>query len=160
MSERMHGEPHGGDQPRTDSEIRLKTFFAFAVGLVALTLVSLLAMWAVFGVLERQADKGDPPPSPIAEANQRRLPPAPNLQVRPEKDLAALRASENERLHGYGWVDQSQGIAHIPIERAIELVAQRAEAPVDVAPAPGTAPATTEPAAAPVPTEPPPPEGH
>jgi hypothetical protein len=34
------------------------------------------------------------------------------------------RLRDDPILYGYGWVDQKAGIAHIPIQRAIDLVAQ------------------------------------
>jgi hypothetical protein len=34
------------------------------------------------------------------------------------------RSRDDPILYGYGWVDQKAGIAHIPIQRAIDLVAQ------------------------------------
>ena len=37
---------------------------------------------------------------------------------------AQIRARDDPILYGYGWVDQKAGIAHIPIQRAIDLVAQ------------------------------------
>jgi mono/diheme cytochrome c family protein len=40
------------------------------------------------------------------------------------EELAARRAEELARLNEYGWVDQEAGVAHIPIERAIALVAE------------------------------------
>src|SRR4051812_11695946 len=43
--------------------------------------------------------------------------PAPQLQANPAAELAELRAREDARLHGYGWVDREAGIIHIPIER-------------------------------------------
>jgi len=52
-------------------------------------------------------------------------PPAPRLQVRPKADLLRLRASENERLESYGWADDSRQFAHVPIERAVELLVER-----------------------------------
>jgi hypothetical protein len=55
--------------------------------------------------------------------------------VRGERD----RAVREERLRSYGWVDRRQGIVHIPIERAMELVAGGAR------PAPGGAPEATPP---------------
>ncbi len=32
------------------------------------------------------------------------------------------RAAQEERLKGYGWVDRANGVAHIPIGRAIDLM--------------------------------------
>ena len=51
--------------------------------------------------------------------------PAPNLQVNPPDDLVSFRARENAELNGYGWVDRTNGVVHIPIARAVELIAQR-----------------------------------
>jgi hypothetical protein len=48
-----------------------------------------------------------------------------------DRDLAlarrgeALVATQRRRLASYGWVDRSHGIAHIPIDRAIVLTAER-----------------------------------
>lgn len=58
------------------------------------------------------------------------LPPAPRLQAHPELDLAAERAREEAALKGYLWIDRERGIARIPIERAMALLAaQAADAP-------------------------------
>jgi hypothetical protein len=39
------------------------------------------------------------------------------------------RAARKERLGSYGWVDRKQGVVHLPIERAMELVAGGARPP-------------------------------
>ena len=54
------------------------------------------------------------------------LPSAPRLQPHPHRDLARQRAREQGNLAGYAWVDRTNGIARIPIARAMELLAQRA----------------------------------
>ena len=51
--------------------------------------------------------------------------PTPNLQVNPHDDLVALRAREEAELNGYGWVNRSNGMVRIPVERAMELILQR-----------------------------------
>ena len=51
--------------------------------------------------------------------------PGPRLQVKPEADLAAFRAREDEELNHYGWIDRKAGVVRIPIERAMDLIAQR-----------------------------------
>jgi hypothetical protein len=48
---------------------------------------------------------------------------APHLQIDPEADLAAYRATEQRQLAGYGWVDKQRGIVRIPIDEAIRDVA-------------------------------------
>ena len=50
--------------------------------------------------------------------------PSPRLQPDPVADLNKFRVREEELLNSYGWVDQAAGKVHIPIERAIEIVAQ------------------------------------
>jgi hypothetical protein len=40
----------------------------------------------------------------------------------PELELKQLRAEEERILTSYGWVNEASGVAHIPIDRAIELV--------------------------------------
>ncbi len=36
--------------------------------------------------------------------------------------LADWRAERKARLNGYGWIDRSKGVAHIPIEKAMDEV--------------------------------------
>jgi hypothetical protein len=52
-------------------------------------------------------------------------PRGPRLQAQPSSDLARLKEAELRRLNGYGWVNRDAGIAHIPIARAIEIVAEK-----------------------------------
>jgi hypothetical protein len=67
-----------------------------------------------------QSDAGLPP---LAVVDQ--TPPEPRLQASNNADLLAMQAEHDELLGSYGWVNQAQGRARIPIERAMELIAQR-----------------------------------
>lgn len=51
--------------------------------------------------------------------------PTPNLQLDPRQELLALQAREAAELNSYGWVDRTNGIVRIPVERAMELVLER-----------------------------------
>jgi hypothetical protein len=64
--------------------------------------------------IERTAIQGPQPAS--------RTPP---LEVTPTADGATIRAAAEQKLHGYRWIDRQGGIARIPIERAMELTAER-----------------------------------
>ena len=67
--------------------------------------------------------------------------PTPRVQTDDgNQDVADLHAREDLLLDNYSWVDQSQGKVRIPIERAMELIAQRG---LPVAPAVQTAPLMT-----------------
>jgi hypothetical protein len=85
-----------------------------------------IALMAIYAVIAGAALAGWwwglRPSSPlVVRAN--RIPPLPRLQVRPQADLLSLRAAEVQRLESYGWVDPRAGIARIPIERAMALLA-------------------------------------
>jgi len=69
-------------------------------------------------------------------------------------DLLALRAKEQAQLHSYAYIDRAKGVVRIPIERAMELLAQEAEAgklPYSTKPAPVTPPQPQGGSNAPVP---------
>src|SRR3954447_12999693 len=51
--------------------------------------------------------------------------PAPRLQGDPRADRLRLEARQRAELGGYAWVDRAAGLAHIPIEDAMALVASR-----------------------------------
>ena len=106
------------------SDVRVGAIVRFAVGLVLVVGVSALVLLGLFSLLARQHRRHDPPPPPLAQEAGRR-PPGPLLQASPLQDLEQLRAAEEKELKSYGWVDPKAGIAHIPIDEAIRIVAER-----------------------------------
>ncbi len=38
------------------------------------------------------------------------------------EELRSLKAEQTETLNSYGWVDQTNGVAHIPINNAMDLI--------------------------------------
>ncbi|HVO33614.1 MAG TPA: hypothetical protein VMU17_06845 [Elusimicrobiota bacterium] len=66
---------------------------------------------------------GDRPMSPLAQMH--RVPPAPNLQVNDAVDMVRMREETQGILTTYGWVDPAAGIVRIPIQRAMDLIAER-----------------------------------
>lgn len=73
------------------------------------------------------------PPVPESQktaASVAKLPPGvPALQGHPKFDMRAFRQQEEARLNGYGWVDKSNGIAHIPVDQALEAIAASGQLP-------------------------------
>ena len=102
---------------RTDVSVRGVLLAAGA--LAAAGIVVQLVVGVQFGAL-----RGNPP-APVAVAPPGG-PPEPRLQTMPAEDLAQLRAREDTLLDGYGWEDRTAGVVHIPIGRAMELVAREA----------------------------------
>jgi hypothetical protein len=52
--------------------------------------------------------------------------PSPNLEIDDSHAIQLkLRMEQRAQLNSYGWIDQSNGVVRIPIERAMDLLAQR-----------------------------------
>lgn len=51
-------------------------------------------------------------------------PSEPRLQSDPAVDLAAERAREQAQLDGYSWVNRDAGIARIPVDLAMDILAR------------------------------------
>ncbi|MEM8962980.1 MAG: hypothetical protein AAGD38_15970 [Acidobacteriota bacterium] len=61
----------------------------------------------------------------IAERIDQQPPPGPWLQPKPEREWEAMREEMNDELTHFGWVDEAAGTVHIPIDRAIEMMAAK-----------------------------------
>jgi hypothetical protein len=98
----------------------------FTAGLAILIVVALLAMAGLIRLLSR----GEPPGQGLVTPGDTTVAAfdrsaQPDLQIAPIQDLRRMRAAEDAQLENYGWVDRQGGIAAIPIDRAMELVAER-----------------------------------
>lgn len=104
-----------------DFSVRVVTWFA--VGLVASTFVIYLGVAGLYRFFE-SVHPSPQSPSRIA-LHPHMVAPPPRLQTNATVDLARYEKREREKLNSYGWIDKPAGILHIPIERAMDLVAQR-----------------------------------
>lgn len=138
MNEHPAGAP--GDAGRIDHEIDRTGILRTGFWLIGITLGSFLVAFGFYRALASAEKRADPKPSPLAGVTQPGLPPAPLLQAAPEKELAAMRQAEAARLAGWGWVDQPGGVAHVPIERAIDAIAKDGQLPDFSVPPGGGAP--------------------
>lgn len=143
----MSGPGQGHPEVRYEqSDVRAGAIVRFAIGLVIVVAVASVALLGLFGVFAKQQQRHDPPPPPLARPSGD-LPPVPRLQVTPLQDLEQVRAREEKELTSYGWVDPRAGIARIPIDEAIRILAQRGLP--QAAPSPAASPASPAPTAAP-----------
>ena len=109
---------------------------SIAGGLIAVIILSAAAIWGMLrlrGQPETSLGQAAPPVQPV------NIPP-PRLQISPALDLENLLSRQRQQLNSYGWIDQKQGIVHIPIERAMELLVQRGYPPPAPAEQPAQAP--------------------
>ncbi len=68
---------------------------------------------------------GETGDQPLALPLQQPLQPSPGHPLLPWQDMAALRTLQEQKLNGYGPVGEDR--AHIPIDRAIDLLIQSGE---------------------------------
>lgn len=115
----------------------------FFVALILAGVAVYFIVNGVFAYLNKRYEANQQPASPLvtnAPADTRHIPPqyhgnyeqylkdnfpAPQLEINERTELNAERLREEDTLSTYGWVDQQQGIVRIPIDRAIDILAQR-----------------------------------
>ena len=77
-------------------------------------------------------------PGAFRQATERHFP-EPALQKKPQADLKRFELEQRMSLSGYGWIDRSRGIARIPIEEAMRIIAARGDHAYDPPEPPPTA---------------------
>jgi len=107
----------------TDADTRAIAKFGIALALVVV--LSQLALWWLFDSFARQESRLSPPVPALVRAQAPTEPPEPRLQANPQADMRMMRETEEAILNHYEWVDLNHGVVRIPVERAIDLVAQR-----------------------------------
>ena len=123
MSDLAHAEHHAGAHEKRD--VAYPPVVLTSLVIAALVLLSFVTMWWLLNFMTAQEIAGQGQMNALTTAARRELPPEPRLQVDPILDIQALHATEKKVLESYGWVDQSAGVVRLPIERAIELTAER-----------------------------------
>jgi hypothetical protein len=127
-----------------DRELDTRSIVIFGVVLFVGTLVVMVLMYWMSAAFKGMDEAKDPPPSPLVEAQLDPIPPGPRLQAVPPRDMDELRSRDRKTLTSYGWVDQAGGVAHIPVERAIAILATKGLPPTPAT----TISAVTDPAPA------------
>ena len=135
-----HAQPPHAPEVRSEDD-RIHTGKVVFVGVASLVIFFIASWIAASYYLTRRADHGPLPVPP--EIGQSKIGLVEqtvfDLQVRGQRD----RAARLERLSSFGWVDRDAGIVHMPIDRAMDLVAQ------GVRPAPDSLPQDATPGAQP-----------
>ncbi|MCL5742512.1 MAG: hypothetical protein M1541_01100 [Acidobacteria bacterium] len=111
--------PAAGHERR---DVAVGRLLSFGAGLCFMVLLALVAMRILFGYYSWEQPSG-PPPSPLARGLD--VPPEPRLQFAEQADLRDERRTEDAILNSYGWVDRKAGVVRIPIDRAMDLLAER-----------------------------------
>jgi len=108
--------------------------YAFLAGLALAGILVYFVLWGLYDYLDAYQRRHEPPQNPLVqpEADTRNiLPrtiqkfPQPRLEKNERIEIDDFLLKEEQTLNSYGWVDEKAGVVRIPIERAMQLVAQR-----------------------------------
>lgn len=126
---------HGGHSRSEEDLIHTGKIVWVGVGALVVFFIAAVASSTYFNVKVAQSPKLPIPQeigqSKIGMVEQQLF----EVAFRGESDRKARLA----KLGAYGWVDRENGVAHMPIERAMDLAAKGVRAPSGAPPAPGGA---------------------
>ena len=130
-----HHKHHQDDDLGFEREdLGAKPVIGFIVSLVISGVLIYYVIWGIFHFLDAYDKKHQQMRTPLiqVESNTRDVQtqliqrfPNPRLEDNERTELDGFRYGEEQELNSYGWVDKKAGVAHIPIEQAMQLIAQK-----------------------------------
>jgi hypothetical protein len=113
---------HGAAHPPAEEDV-LPSGKIYMVGVIALVVFFFGSLAAGMGMVSiRQQVNPDGPPALPAEAGKAKIGMVEQRLFEHANQGPAWREAAHRRLSSFGWVDKQKGIAHIPIDRAMDLV--------------------------------------
>jgi hypothetical protein len=145
MSDENMNHGHSGHETEFEREdLGSRGIFAFMIGLVVSGIVIyfiIVAMYTFLDKYERSQMTTASPLAPSGEVSARHIDFAPGqgdyvdkkfkdngapmLESDERTELRKFLMDQENQLNSYGWVDEKAGVAHIPIERAMDLLVKR-----------------------------------
>jgi hypothetical protein len=126
------------NQPNHDGfeqeDLSSRSALYFLAGLVLVCVVVYLIVFGMYRFLDSYATAHQPPMSPMVtpETDTRAVTPGnaetfpqPRLEENERTQLRSFIEDQDRKLATYDWVDKDRGTVRIPIDRAMELIAQR-----------------------------------
>jgi hypothetical protein len=99
-----------------------QSVLGFLVVLFVALGLTLLGTWQLF----RFYAVTDQQPAPASSfADERQIPPEPELAVNGRDDLLKMYAKQRQELDTYAWEDRKAGTVRVPIDRAMDLLLQK-----------------------------------
>jgi hypothetical protein len=122
-------DPQGHEAPDADAghepgDIGLGRIVGFGAALVVVSAVAMIAMAGLMRYFSTEERKDGTTTADIAQDRPGDFP-SPRLQHDDAHDMAEFREREDAALKSYGWVDRKAGIAQIPIDDAIKILAEK-----------------------------------
>ncbi len=135
MTDNIHIDGHNEQAEFEREDLAAKPVILFLVGLTVGCLLVALLLKGMYSYLDANENRHQPALNPLVQqtnADTRSVAPGditkfpqPRLETNEPGEINEFRLHEEETLHSYGWVDQPSGVVRIPIDRAMELLAQR-----------------------------------
>src|ERR1019366_247863 len=139
MNNEIHPANSTGNGGYECRDIGVALILYFLGGLAVAGILVYFIVMGVYSYLEKRSEAQQAPVSPLvtnAPTDTRKLSsdykdylkqnfPSPQLEIDERGQLDKIRTDEEQTLSSYDWVDQKAGTVHIPIERAMDLIAQR-----------------------------------
>src|SRR5260370_4368054 len=141
MSTESHNPAHkAGALPEHDTvafesrDVKARTIYVYLAVLGAAVILSYVASVFVLRITTSLAAESDEPLPPVREEMGKdylTMPPEPRLQgvpghgTDPQYDLREKIQEDSQADEKTGWIDQNSGVAQIPVEDAIKIIAQK-----------------------------------
>jgi hypothetical protein len=106
------------------NSLRVRGLLVFAAALIGVTVLVSVILALVMREFSNEESELDRLEVPRFAGDTREFP-APKIGADPTEELTRMKREDLERLAEYGWNDRAAGIAHIPIDRAIDILAER-----------------------------------
>ena len=140
MSDEMMKHGHSGHETEYEHEdLGTRSAFAFMIGLAIVGVVIYFIIVGMYSFLDKYERSQMATASPlvtskgamsrvVTQADMDKAfkdNGAPMLETDERGQFRNFLINQENQLNSYGWVDEKDGVAHIPIERAMELTVQR-----------------------------------
>src|SRR5258708_4295016 len=136
MSNEIHPENSAGNGGYERQDIGAKGVLYFLLGLAVAGLFTYFVVDGLYSYLDKRSEAQQAPVNPLvtnAPADTRHISaeypqdafPNPRLEVDERGQLNDIRIREEQTLSTYNYIDKGAGTVRIPIDRAMELIAQR-----------------------------------
>ena len=102
------------------TDVNIWAIGRFGAGLAVLCILTLVLLFGLFRYFQATENT-----AAVTTKDPPSMFPEPQLQRTPQTDLKEIRDAEDQLLETYGWVNKEKGVVRIPIERAIDMLAQR-----------------------------------
>jgi hypothetical protein len=140
MHSTAHGVPDAGAEPRNadvsfeKADVQVTTIYWYLGALAIAVILSYIVCVFVLRLTTKIAVQFDTPPPTIRQemgSAYEALPPEPRLQgvpghlTDPQTDLRQKVQADTAANEKYAWIDQSSGIAQIPVRDAMKIIAEK-----------------------------------